>query len=92
MPHAAPHECYFWGLHSGAELGLLVVRGGRRLGFEIKRTSAPRVTPSMRSALDVLGLERLDVIHGGETTFPLADHIRAVSLSNLWADLGPWDA
>jgi hypothetical protein len=47
---AAQDECYFWGLHSGAELDLLVVRGGRRLGFEVKRTTAPRLTPSSFSA------------------------------------------
>ncbi len=37
----------------------------RRLGFEIKRTDAPRLTPSMKSALDALGLERLFVVHAG---------------------------
>ena len=42
---ADPDECYFWATHSGAELDLLIVRGRRRRGFEIKRTAAPRVTP-----------------------------------------------
>ena len=51
-----PHECFFWATHTGAELDLLVVRGRRRWGFEIKRTSAPTVTPSMRSVLADLKL------------------------------------
>ena len=88
---AAQDECYFWGLHSGAELDLLVVRGGRRLGFEVKRTTAPRLTPSMRAAVEHLGLDRLDVIHGGETTFPLAERVRAVPLSRLTLELSPED-
>ena len=46
-------------------------RGPRLRGFEIKRTSAPTLTRSMRSAIDDLGLNRLDVIHAGDHTFPL---------------------
>ncbi len=78
---ARPEQCYTWGLHSGAELDLLVVRSGRRLGFEIKRSSAPRATRSMRTALDVLGLDRLDVVYPGDDVFPLADRIRAVGIA-----------
>jgi len=43
---------YFWATHAGAEIDLLVVRGRTRLGFEIKRTTAPTVTRSMRIALE----------------------------------------
>ena len=86
---AAPEECFFWGLHSGAELDLLIVRGDRRLGFEVKRTTAPRLTPSMRAAVEQLGLERLDVIHGGDSAFPLAERVRAVPLSRLTLELSP---
>jgi uncharacterized protein len=82
-------ECFFWATHGGAELDLLVVRGRTRLGFEIKRTVAPSVSSSMRVALDDLGLKRLDVIHAGERTFPLAPRIRAVALSRLLKDLAP---
>jgi predicted AAA+ superfamily ATPase len=86
---AEPQHCFFWALHTGAELDLLVVRGSRRLGFEIKLTDSPGVTPSMRSALENLRLHRLDVVHAGEQTFPLADRIRALSLRRLWSDLAP---
>ena len=86
---ARAEECYFWATHAGAELDLLVVRGNRRLGFEIKRTDAPRVTRSMRVALTDLRLQRLDVIHAGEHTFPLDRAIRAVAFSRLLEDLKP---
>ncbi len=82
-------ECYFWATHAGAELDLLVVRGRTRIGFEIKRTVAPAVTPSMRIAIDDLKLSRLDVIHAGDKTFPLAPRIRAVALSRLLDDVPP---
>ena len=45
--------------------------------------------PSMRHALHDLKLRRLDVVHAGETSFRLAERIRAVSLSRLLKDLEP---
>jgi predicted AAA+ superfamily ATPase len=80
-------ECFYWATHGGAELDLLIVRGRRRLGFEIKRTTAPRITPSMRSALADLKLTKLDVIHAGKQTFPLAPKVRAVALPQLLGHL-----
>jgi hypothetical protein len=84
---ARPEECYFWRTHAGAELDLLVIRNGRRRGFEFKRTEAPSLTPSMRSAMVDLKLSRLDVIHVGKHTFTLADHVRAVAIGNLEREL-----
>ena len=80
-------QCFFWATHSGAEIDLIVRRGGRLRGFEVKRTSSPAVTRSMRSAVADLGLRSLDVIHAGEGTFPLAPGVRAVAASRLLDDL-----
>ena len=82
-----PESCFFWATHAGAELDLLVARGGRLRGFEIKRTSAPRFTRTMRSVMADLDLRRLDVIHAGTDTFPLAEGVRAVALRRLLDDL-----
>jgi predicted AAA+ superfamily ATPase len=70
-------------------LDLLVVRGRRRLGFEVKRTSAPQITKSMRIALSDLKLSHLDIIHAGDQTFPLSRQVRGVSFSRLLNDLKP---
>ena len=80
-------DCFFWATHAGAELDLLVVRGRNRLGFEVKLTSSPRITPSMRSALSDLKLQRLYVIHAGEESFQLEKKIQAVALFRLSEDL-----
>lgn len=85
---ARSEECWFWATHGGAELDLLVVRGQRRYGFEVKRTTAPRLTRSMRSALADLRLTRLDVLHCGPETFPLGPRARAVAFSRLAGDIG----
>jgi predicted AAA+ superfamily ATPase len=82
-------ECYFWATHAGAELDLLVVRGRRRLGFEIKRTSSPQISKSMRIALSDLKLNHLDLIHAGNQTFSLSKQVRAVSFTNLFDALKP---
>lgn len=86
---ARPEECYFWGTHAGSELDLLIVSGRKRLGFEVKRTTSPRVTPSMRNALKDLKLHTLIMIHAGEQSFPLAEGIRAVAFSKLLEGLKP---
>lgn len=85
-----PEDCYFWGTHAGAELDLLVMKGNLRLGFEIKRTVAPKVTRSMRIALEDLELDRIDVVHAGDATFELDERLRALSLSRVLEDLEPF--
>jgi len=46
-----------------------------RIGFEFKRTAAPKLTKSMRIALGDLKLDRVDVIHPGEDTFLIAENV-----------------
>ena len=79
----SPDEAYFWATHSGAEIDLLLLKDGRRLGVECKRVDAPRLTPSMRSALDDLQLDHIAVLYPGERAYPLADKVTAVPISNL---------
>lgn len=73
-----PDDAWFWATHAGAELDLLLVRDGRRLGVEIKRMDAPRLTPSMRAALDDLGLDRLVVLYPGERRYSLAERVEVI--------------
>jgi predicted AAA+ superfamily ATPase len=84
---ARPEQCYFWSTHASAELDLLVVKGSTRLGFEIKRTTAPSITPSMRIALKDLKLDRLDVIHAGRETWKMGERLRAVALKRVLEDV-----
>jgi uncharacterized protein len=81
--NADESECFHWATHAGAELDFLHVRGLTKTGFEIKRTVAPKVTKSMRIALEDLGLDRLYVIHAGDHSYPMAEKIEAVSCSEM---------
>lgn len=88
---ARTEECFFWATHAGAELDLLVVRGRQRRGFEIKHTSAPKTTKSMHRAMEDLQLDHLDVVHAGAESFPLAENIRALSITKVWDELESLD-
>ncbi|HEX9048397.1 MAG TPA: ATP-binding protein [Verrucomicrobiae bacterium] len=78
-----PDEAYFWATHQGAELDLLLFKGGRRIGIECKRTDAPTLTPSMRIALADLKLDELRVVYPGTKRYPLTEKIEVVPLAEL---------
>jgi hypothetical protein len=82
-------EVHFWRTHTGAELDLLVIRGRLRIGFEIKRTAAPTITPSVRSAIEDLKLRSLTVVHAGVESFDLAKNVRAVAAAALIEEITP---
>ena len=79
----APDETYFWGTHSGAELDLLMIKDGKRIGIECKRMDASRLTPSMRAAFADLELSKLSVIYPGPHPYALAENIRTIPLAHL---------
>ncbi|MBI1844084.1 MAG: ATP-binding protein [Actinobacteria bacterium] len=73
----------FWSTHSGAELDLRATMAGAPIGFEIKRTDQPRMTPSMRSALADLELDHLFVIHAGAMRFALDPKVTALPAAEI---------
>lgn len=81
--NAHPHECYFWSTHADAELDLLIIKDGKRFGFEIKFTQAPRLTRSMQIAYENLHLDQLTVIYPGEKDFMLNESIQVIGLKNF---------
>jgi len=76
-----PDGAWFWATHGGAELDLLLSRGGRRIGVEIKRADAPRLSASMRQALNDLELDELLVVTPGVRGYQLNDQVRVVPLT-----------
>jgi hypothetical protein len=78
-----PDGAYFWAKHTGAELDLLVFRGRLRFGVELKFQDAPRLTPSMRVALEDLKLDHLAVLYPGNVRYTLHERVTVVRLSAL---------
>ena len=76
-------DAWFWATQSGAELDLLLIRGGKKWGFEFKCSDAPSSTKSMHSAIETLGLEHLWVLYPGARRFPITERITALPLSEV---------
>ena len=82
---ARPDAAYFWATHAGAELDLMMLKDGRRVGVEFKRADAPSLTASMRVALADLDLDALYVVYPGARRYRLAERVEAVPLAALLA-------
>ena len=78
-----PDEAFFWATHNGAEIDLLLFKGGKRIGVECKRADAPTLTPSMRIALTDLKLDQLIVVYPGERRYRLEKRVEVVPLAEL---------
>jgi len=83
--HVRSEDCFFWATHNQAELDLFVLKDGRRLGFEVKYTDAPRITRSMRIALEDLKLDQLTIVFPGKDRFSIEKRVEAVGLQALIA-------
>jgi predicted AAA+ superfamily ATPase len=81
-------ELSFWATHAGAEVDLFWQAQGKNWAVEIKYADAPRLTPSMSSALRDLDLTHLWVLYPGDRTYPLAPQVTVLPLNavqNQWS-------
>jgi predicted AAA+ superfamily ATPase len=78
-------ECFFWGLHTGAELDLVFQKSGKLYGLEVKYSDAPKMTKSMHSALAELNLEKLFVLYPGKDAYKLDKKIEVIGIEALSA-------
>jgi predicted AAA+ superfamily ATPase len=76
-------EVFFWGVHTGGELDMVFQRRGRLCGVELKFHDAPRMTPSMHSALEELKLAHLWVMYPGKESYSLAKNVTVIPLTEL---------
>ena len=74
-------DAYFYSVHGGSELDIYLPN--RRIGFEIKRQDAPRLTRSMQIVIEDLKLEELLIVYPGKRIYPISDRVRAVPLSEV---------
>ncbi len=77
-------DCYFWRTHTGAELDLMVVKNGKKLGFEIKYSDVPKTTRSMNSVIEDLSLDKLFLIYQGKRKIQLQERIFALPADEIF--------
>ncbi|MBI3590921.1 MAG: ATP-binding protein [Candidatus Melainabacteria bacterium] len=78
-------ESFFWAVHTGGEIDLIFQKKGKLFGIEFKYNEAPKMTPSMKSALDELSLEKIYVIYPGKENYELHKKITVLSIENIGA-------
>ncbi len=77
-----PDNVWFYAVHSGSELDLLMETGGQRIGVEFKRADAPTATRSMQLAITDVGLDELWVVYPGTRAYALEDRIKVRPLKD----------
>ena len=82
----APDEAFFWATYTGADLDLLLIKKGHRIGIECKRMDAPRLTQSMKVAFQDLHLDRLVVLYPGQHPYLLAERIDVLPIAKIIED------
>ena len=87
LAHLPMAKAYYWRTQAGAEIDLLLFLKGQRIGIEIKRADAPKMTPSMGAALEVLDLHRLLVVYPGSVRYTLRPKVEVMSLAHCLAEL-----
>lgn len=68
-------DCYYWRTHTGAELDLLVLKDGKRIGFEIKYSNIPKITRLMYNVMEDLKLDRFFLVNTGTRKFDINEKI-----------------
>lgn len=84
---AAPRRApYFYRTQVGAEIDLLLEKGGQPdIAIEVKRSSAPSPARGFAQACDDLGIVRRYVVYPGTERFPLRHGAEAIGLAELGA-------
>jgi uncharacterized protein len=77
-------DCYFWRTHTGSELDLMVVKNGKKLGFEIKYSDVTKITRSMNSVIEDLSLDKLFLIYQGKRKIQLQERIFALPADEIF--------
>lgn len=76
-------ECFFWSTYSEAELDLLIMKAGKRIGFEFKYTDNPKITKSIRIAIEDLKLDHVYIITPIGDYYLLENNISICGLDHI---------
>ncbi len=73
----------FYRTVTGAEMDVVAERGERKIGFEIKLSSAPSLSKGFWSAMKDLQLEQAYVVAPVETGYPIAEKVEVLPAHEL---------
>lgn len=78
----------FYRTAAGAELDVVVELGRRKLGFEVKFSSAPKVTKGFWQACDDVGVEAAFIVAPVETGWVVQDKVEVIGVMDIAQRLG----
>lgn len=79
---ANQEDCYFWSTYGDAEIDLLIYKGDCMEAFEFKYVDAPKLTKSMKIAIQDLKLEKIHVIYPGKKDYQLSEQVYVSGLKS----------
>ncbi|HUF62288.1 MAG TPA: DUF4143 domain-containing protein [Verrucomicrobiales bacterium] len=82
---ASEEETFFWSVHSQGELDLMIIKDGKRLGFEFKYADSPKITPGIQLALQHLSLDQVTLICPGEAAYEMERGVQVCGLNSIVA-------
>lgn len=68
-------DCYFWSTHNKAEIDFFTINNGKRIAYEFKFTDSPKITKSMRIAMDDLSLDKIYVLFPGNKKYQIEEKL-----------------
>ena len=78
------HSPSMYRTHAGAEIDLLLVRGGKPgIAIEVKRSSAPSPSRGFATACDDLGIDERYLVYPGHESFPARHGTTVIGLQGL---------
>ncbi len=80
-----PSQPYFWAMHGGSEIDLFFEQRERHHAVQIKFNEAPKITRSMRIALEDLRLDHLWIVYPGEKAYQAEERISVWPLKDVSA-------
>jgi uncharacterized protein len=78
---------FYWAVHNGPEMDLVIERPEGLFGFEFKASTVPQVTDSMKKSIRELNLRKLWIVYPGSEKIQISPDICLLPIKYLSVDL-----
>ncbi|VAX11120.1 Mlr9349 protein [hydrothermal vent metagenome] len=76
-------EPFFYRTAAGVEIDLILKRGSRKMAFEFKASTAPKVTKGFWNGLNDLNIEKAWVVAPVQESYPIKENVLVCPLSEI---------
>jgi hypothetical protein len=83
-------QASFYRTANGAEIDLILEKGGRTVAIEIKASTSPKLGRGNRSALETLQPDHCYVVAPVDAEYPLSSDVMVMPLDNVIDEMATW--